>query len=115
MVDKDLVRIQHMLDSKNAILSFIKEKNRESLDTDRLLSSGVLRELEIIGEAAGRVSQQTKDRFSELPWKQMIGMRNRLIHAYFDVDHDVIWKTVKEIPPSFSSILQKIISDYHQL
>lgn len=66
MVDKDLARLQHMLDSTNAILSFIEGKNREHLDTDRLLLSGILRELEILGEAAGKVSQKTQDRFPEV-------------------------------------------------
>lgn len=64
--------------------------------------------MEILGEAAGKVSQQTKNRFPELPWKQMIGMRNRLIHAYFDVDHDVVWKTVKDFPPTFLICLKKV-------
>ena len=75
MVDKDLARLQHMLDSTNAILSFIEGKNRENLDTDRLLLSGILRKLEILGEAAGKISPRTQNRFSEIPWKQMIGMR----------------------------------------
>ena len=59
MVNKDFVRIKHMLDSVKAILMFIKDKNRTDLDTDRLLCSGILRKLEIIGEAAGKVSQET--------------------------------------------------------
>lgn len=112
MVDKDLARLQHMLDSTNAILSFIEGKNRESLESDRLLLSGILRELEILGEAAGKVSQKTQDRFPEIPWRQMIGMRNRLIHAYFDIDRAIVWKTVKDILPSFSKKLKKIIQDY---
>ncbi len=82
------------------------------MDTDRLLLSGILRELEIVGEAAGQISQDTKDRFPETSWKQMIGMRNRLIHAYFDLDRDIVWKTVKDFIPSFSITLKKIISDY---
>ena len=114
MVDKDLARLKHMLDSTNAILSFIEGKNRENLDNDRLLLSGILRELEILGEAAGKVSQETRDRFSDIPWKQMIGMRNRLIHAYFDVDHGVVWKTVTDVLPLFSERLKKMISDFHQ-
>lgn len=112
MADKDLVRLRHMLDSTKAILSFIEGKNREDLDTDRLLLSGILRELEIIGEAAGKISSETQNRFPEIPWKQMIGMRNRLIHAYFDIDHAIIWKTIEEILPSFSKTLKKVIEDY---
>ncbi len=111
-MDKDLIRLQHMLDSTHAILSFIKGKDRKNLDTDRLLLSGIIRELEILGEAAGKVSQNTKNRFSNIPWKQIIGMRNRLIHAYFDIDHDVIWKTVQDSLPPLAHSLKKIISDY---
>jgi uncharacterized protein with HEPN domain len=109
MVNKDLIRLRHMSDSAIAILAFIQGKSRENLDTDRLLLSGILRELEILGEAAGKISQQTKDAFPEFPWKQMIGMRNRLIHAYFDVDHDIVWKTIKDFLPSFTITLSKII------
>lgn len=112
MVNKDLTRLHHMLDSTNAILGFIKEKNRESLDSDRLLLSGIIRELEILGEAAGQISQETKDQFPDLPWKQVIGMRNRLIHAYFDVDHDVVWKTVNNSLPPLANQLEKIISSF---
>ena len=112
MVEKDLARLQHMFDSTKAILSFIEGKQRENLDTDRLLLSGILREMEILGEAAGKVTERTKDRFPDLPWKQMVGMRNRLIHAYFDVDHDVIWKTIKDSLPSLANKLEKIISEF---
>lgn len=59
MIDKDLTRLQHMLDSTHAVLSFIEGKNRENLSNDRLLLSGILQELEILGEAAGKVSKQT--------------------------------------------------------
>ena len=112
MENKDLVRLKHMLDSTKAILSFAKGKRRASLDKDRLLLSGVLRELGIIGEAANKVSQKTKKRFSDLPWKELVGMRNRLIHAYFDVDHDTIWKTIREYLPSFQKQLEQAIASF---
>jgi uncharacterized protein with HEPN domain len=114
MSDKDVARIQHMLDSTNAIASFIKGKNRKCLDTDRLLLSGIIRELEILGEAAGKVSQHSKDLFPSLPWKQLIGMRNRLIHAYFDIDHDIIWKTITESLPALVDKLEEMTSYYLQ-
>src|ERR1700733_14163210 len=109
MVNKDLIRLKHMLDSVCAILKFIEGKNRADLDTNRLLSSGIMREFEILGEAAGKVSQHIQDKFPELPWRQVIGMRNRLIHAYFDVDHDVIWKTIQESLPPLQNLLQQIV------
>lgn len=110
MVEKDLVRLQHMLDSAKAILSFVKGQRRANLDSNRLLTSGILREFEILGEAANQISKKLKTQHPELPWKQLIGMRNRLIHAYFDIDHDIIWKTIREYLPSFVKQLEKIIS-----
>ncbi len=109
MENKDLVRLKHMLDSSHAILEFTKGKKRTSLNTSRLLFSAVLREFEILGEAAGKVSDKTKNKFSDIPWKQLIGMRNRLIHAYFDVDRDIVWKTIREYVPLLCKDLQKII------
>lgn len=76
MENKDLVRLKHMLDSAEAILSFIKGKRRASLDSNRLLLSAVLRELEVIGEAANKISEKTKKQFPHLPWKELVGMRN---------------------------------------
>jgi len=110
MVNKDLVRLRHMLDSAKAALSFIQGKEREDLDRDRLLLSAVVRELEILGEAAGQVSEVLKNRYPDLPWRQMIAMRNRLIHAYFDVDHDVIWKTLQVSLPTLIKQLTILLS-----
>jgi uncharacterized protein with HEPN domain len=107
MENKDLVRLQHMLDSTEAILSFAKGKQRASLDKDLLFQSAVLRQLEIIGEAAGHVSVHTKKKFPSIPWKELVGLRNRLIHAYFDVDHDIIWKTSGSIFPLFTNIYNR--------
>lgn len=109
MENKDLARLKHMLDSTEAILSFAKGRQRASLDKDRLFQSAVLRELEIIGEAAGRISEKTKKKFPAIPWKELVGLRNRLIHAYFDVDHDIVWKTIREYLPSFSDHLREAI------
>lgn len=88
-----------MLDSSRAILHFSKGRHRADLDRDRLFVSGVIREFEILGEEANKISDKTKIRFSHLPWKELVGMRNRLIHAYFDVDHDIIWKTISDYLP----------------
>src|ERR1700722_4416965 len=110
MDEKDFVRIQHMLQAAKIISSFIEGRERQNLDTDRLLLSGVLRELEVLGEAAGRISKSTRDLHPGIPWNQMIGMRNRLIHAYFDINHDIVWKTAKEFVPMLEFHLKNIIS-----
>lgn len=109
MENKDLIRFIHMLDSTKAILLFSHEKKRHDLNTDRMFLSAVLREFEVIGEAANNISERLKKRFPEVPWKSMIGMRNRLIHAYFDIDHDVVWKTIREYLPTLEELLEHIV------
>ena len=109
MESKDLIRLKHMIDSAQAVLEFARGRRRADLDRDRLLLSGILRELEVMGEAANKISEKTKKEFSHLPWKELVGMRNRLIHAYFDIDHDVIWKTIREYLPSFTKEVEKVL------
>jgi uncharacterized protein with HEPN domain len=109
MENKDLVRFKHMLDSVQAILSFADGRKRSDLDKDRQFLSAVLREFEVVGEAANKISEKTQKRFPEVRWKSIVGMRNRLIHAYFDVDHDVIWKTIREYLPNLQELLTQIV------
>ncbi len=115
MENKDLIRLKHMLDSAQAILMFAKGRRKTDLDKDRLFSSGVLREFEILGEAANRVSEKVKKQFPHIPWKELVGMRNRLIHAYFDVDHDIIWKTIRDYLPSFVKELEEVICSLNKV
>jgi uncharacterized protein with HEPN domain len=109
MEKSDLVRLKHMLDSTQAILDFTKGKKRTSINTNRLLFSAILREFEVLGEAAGKISLKTRGKFAEIPWKKLVGMRNRLIHAYFDVDRDIIWKTIRDYLPKLRKHLLAIV------
>lgn len=90
MLNRDFVRFQHMLDASLAAVSHLSDKSREDLNNNRLLLNGIVRELEILGEAASQINSTTREKFLQLPWREMIGMRNRLIHAYFDVDKQTI-------------------------
>lgn len=82
------------------ILLFIKDKRKTQLSHDILLSSAVRHQFEILGEAANSVSEKTQKTLPNIPWKQIVGLRNRLIHEYFDVDYDIIWQTIREgLPP----------------
>jgi uncharacterized protein with HEPN domain len=74
-----------------------------------LLLNGVIRELEILGEAASQITAETRKYHPSLPWREMIGMRNRLIHAYFDIDHQAVWRVVKDHLPSLAAELQAIL------
>lgn len=105
----DIVRINHMLDIAKEILEFSKGKTRDDLDVDRKLTLSLIHLLEIFGEAANGISPEFKSRFPQIPWKFIIGMRNRLIHGYYDIDLDVIWSTVTEdIPPLEDKIRRTI-------
>ena len=102
MENRDRIRLKHMLDSATAVLHFIDGRTRRHLNSDRMFSNAVVPELEILGEAANHISKTTQKSLPELPWKQLIAMRNRLIHAYFDVDYDIIWETVNnDVPPLY--------------
>lgn len=98
-----------MLDAAQGAIKHLNNREREDLDRDRLLINGVIRELEILGEAASQISAETRLLYPYLPWREMIGMRNRLIHAYFDVDHHAVWLVVKEHLPSLVIELQTIL------
>lgn len=94
MDDADRVRLHHMLDAVREALSFIEGKTRSDLDDCRMLVLSLVKEVEIIGEAGYRLSESARNEFPEIPWADVIGMRNRLVHAYFDINHDILWQTL---------------------
>jgi len=98
-VDDD-IRMQHIREAAQEAVELMGDASRDDLGSDRRLSLAVVRLLEIIGEAAHGVSPEYQRAHAGLPWTGMIGMRNRLIHGYFDVNLDVVWKTVKEDLPA---------------
>jgi len=98
--DEDRVRILHMVDAAESVKRFAGDRQRSDLDRDQMLLFAIVHAIEILGEAASRVSDITQAETSAIPWAAIIGMRNRLIHGYFDIDLDIVWKTVTdEIPP----------------
>lgn len=110
MVNRDLARFYHMLECAKAIAKFSEYKTRSNLDSDRYFASAVMREFEVLGEAASAVSIEIRNQFPLIPWKAMIGMRNQLIHAYFDVDHDIVWKTIQTALPDLIPKLEQAIN-----
>jgi len=105
----DLIRIRHMLDAAKEALSFAKNKTRSNLDSDRMLVLSIVKSVEIIGEAASKVTHETREIYTELPWANIIAMRNRLIHVYFDIDLDRVWDTVTDDLPPLIASLEKVI------
>lgn len=105
----DLTRLKHIRDASERIIQFTKGRSRSDLDTDEMLSLALVRLVEIIGEAANHVSLDCQNRYPEIPWRQMIGMRNRLVHAYFDVDLEILWVVVsRNIPNVLDQVMQVI-------
>lgn len=105
----DLIRMRHMLDHAVEIVKFARDRNRSDLDRDRLLNLALVRLLEIIGEAATRVSIETRSQHPNIPWAQIAGMRNRLIHGYESVDLDVVWQIVRADLPRLITELERVL------
>ena len=90
----DETRLRDMLDYSQRAIEAIRDRSRADLDRDVVLSAALERFVEIVGEAAVRVSEQRQALMPDVPWRQIIGMRNRLIHGYGAVDRDVLWDVV---------------------
>lgn len=111
MKREDRIRLQHMLDAATDALSFAGGHDRKDLDSDRQLVLAVVKSVEIIGEAAGRVDPRVRSQISELPWDDIITMRHRLVHAYYDVNLDIVWRTVQDDLPGLVDVLQSVLDD----
>ncbi len=111
MRPEDRTRSLHMIDAAETVAQFIAGRRREDLESDRLLLFAVVRPLEVLGEAAGRVSAEARAAAPEIPWGIIVSMRNRLIHGYFDIDTAIVWKTaIEEIPellPRLRAVLEE--------
>jgi uncharacterized protein with HEPN domain len=108
MQPSDAIRIRHMIEAAETTQSFIAGRQRSDIDIDQMLRFALVRAIEIIGEAASKITPETRAATALVPWAAIISMRNRLIHAYFDINHDILWKTVTEEIPSVLSLLRTI-------
>jgi uncharacterized protein with HEPN domain len=101
----DSVRLRHMLDASRKAIALTSGKTRALVERDEVGQLALARLLEIVGEAAGKVSPGFRDAHPEIPWSEMGGLRNRLAHAYFDIDLDVLLDIVaKDLPPLVAKI-----------
>ena len=102
---EDTVRLHHMHDHAREAVQMASGRNRPDLDADRQFGLAMTRLLEILGEAAARVSDAARQRWPEIPWAKIVGLRNRLIHGYDTVDFDILWTTVvDDLPPLISAL-----------
>jgi len=108
MPDKqDLIRLQHMLDAVRKAMRLAEGQDRSALDDeDDPLADALVRLVSVIGEASNQLSESTRSQLADVPWPDVIGMRHRLIHAYFDVDLDILWATVQHSLPPLAEYLE---------
>jgi uncharacterized protein with HEPN domain len=106
--EHDAVRLRHMLDAAHKARLFLQDRSRSDLESDEMLALAVVRLLEILGEAAARVSPTAQAKLPAIPWRQIVGTRNRLIHGYFDVDLDIIWAIVQHDLPACIVVLETV-------
>ena len=108
-LDSDRNRLRHMIEAAQEAVGYVEGLSREAFDSQRPLQHSVVRCIEVIGEAASRISPELRKAHPTIPWQDMTGMRNRLIHAYFDLDLDLIWQTANEELPNLIPQIEAIL------
>jgi len=103
------IRLLHMLDHAREAVAIARGRTRAELDSDRQLNLSLVRLLEIVGEAASRVPAEERARHAEIPWPEIVGLRNRLIHGYDSVDFDILWQIINDDLPPLIAGLEKAL------
>jgi uncharacterized protein with HEPN domain len=109
MIKDDTVFLRHILDAINKIQGYTKGMDYEGFRTSSLVQDGVIRQLEIMGEATKNLSQEIREKHPDIPWKDIAGMRDKLIHQYFGVDIAGVWDTAEQDIPTLKSNLIKLL------
>lgn len=104
---KPTLYLQDILISLSRIEDYIKNLSLDDLDHDCKTVDAVVRNLEVIGEAARNMPDEVLEQYPNIPWGNMVSLRNKVIHEYFGIDMDILWKTIKEdLPPLKSQIIE---------
>ena len=103
----DKVYLHHILDAIELIQEYTRGMSENQFLSNSMAHDAVVRQIEIIGEAAGNVSKEFQEKHDELPWGQMIGIRNKIVHEYFNVNYSIVWDTVKDDLPSLKKSVKK--------
>jgi uncharacterized protein with HEPN domain len=107
----DTVYLRHILDSIKSIVKYLEGISFETYMKDELIQDGVIRRLEIIGEASRNTSQDFREQYSEIPWSQIISLRNRIVHAYFNINLNTIWTIVQDELPILKQNVENILGE----
>ena len=107
----DAVPMRHMLEHAREACTLVGERQRSDIDSDRMLQLALTRLVEVVGEAATRVSDETQARFPEVPWREAIATRHRITHGYDVVDYDILWDTVQGDFPPLVAALERALGE----
>ncbi len=110
MIKEDGIYIEHIVNALKKISEYISGKDEASFLKDSLIQDAVIRQFEVIGEATKRISKDFREKHDSIPWKDMAGMRDVLIHDYIDVDIFMVWKTANEDTPVLIKQIQAIFN-----
>jgi uncharacterized protein with HEPN domain len=105
----DTVYLHHILDAIDLIEEYTKEMSENEFLANSMAHDAVVRQIEIIGEAARNISDEFREKYRQLPWGKMTGIRNKIIHEYFNINYAIVWDTVREDLPSLKKSIKKII------
>jgi uncharacterized protein with HEPN domain len=108
---EDRTRIEHMIEAAETACNSVSGRARDDLETDQMLAFALVRAIEIVGEAANNVSAATRQASADVPWRLIISMRNRVVHAYFDIDREIVWKTATQELPELLPKLRALIAE----
>ena len=107
-MDRDTGSILDILESARTIMAYVTGVTRQEFLRATQIQDSVIRRLEIIGEAAGRISPGFRDTHPEIQWSEIRGMRNRMTHGYDDIDMDIVWDTVERDIPHLIKIIESL-------
>ena len=111
---RDKVYLKHILDAISNIEKFMKGVSKEAFSSNIEKQYAVLRGLEIIGEATKSLSEELKTKYPQVPWKEIAGMRDKLIHQYFGVDLELVWETIRKDLPKLKNPIIRILKEIEE-
>ena len=106
----DTIRLRHMLDAARQAILFVQGRTRTDLDRDTMLMLALVKLVEIVGEAASQVTDMGRAKAPDIPWADITSMRHRLVHAYFDINLDILWQTVEHDLPTLIVLLEQALN-----